>query len=470
MGKLKERLEGKKYIVVCDTNVWLNIYRYSPEFSDFSLKCMKEIKDYIILPSTVRLEYLKHYRASFGTMRKKVNNASCETRNQIITAKRKILNTCDTLETFHYPDISELRNSLDEKFRELEKILEDFFEDRNILEFISLSWGNNDYVYKIVGELTKNGQLMPPVTQENIYQICEDGEKRYKNNPPIPPGFKDAKNKDGVRKYSDLILWKEIMSYAKTRRVNVILVTDDKKSDWWLDNNGVIEFHPHLLKEFREETGMELLAFSSSDFYEEVSKEFDIEKTDAIEIALRITDEDYFVRISEDVFDSILDELSLSGDTYIETFSSHIGTEGIDELEITDHELVEAKQVYRDETNITYCLIYSVEAEATSFDYWGRDDDTKEIILSPGAAHEFKGTVEVEVVREADVFLDFEADSGFESVKIIRAVLQETKYEPYMDYDEPLDGAYNTCPDCGCEINFDNDGGNGFCSNCAWKH
>ncbi len=46
MGKLKERLEGKKYIVVCDTNVWLNIYRYSPEFSDFSLKCMKETSVY----------------------------------------------------------------------------------------------------------------------------------------------------------------------------------------------------------------------------------------------------------------------------------------------------------------------------------------------------------------------------------------------------------------------------------------
>lgn len=198
MGELKERIEEQKFIIVCDTNVLLNIYRYSPEFSEFSLKCMEKIKKYIILPSTVRLEYLKHYRASFGMMQKKVKNASCETRNQILTAKRKILNTCDTLETFHYPDISELKN----------------------------------------------------------------------------------------------------------------------------------------------------------------------------------------------------------------------------------------------------------------------------VILSPGAAHEFKGIVEVEVIREADIFLDFEADNGFESAKIIRAVLQETKYEPYMDYDEPLDGAYNTCPDCGCQINFDNDGGNGFCSDC----
>lgn len=46
---------------------------------------------------------------------------------------------------------------------------------------------------------------MTSVTQEEIYQICEEGERRYKTDPQTPPGFKDAKNKDGVRKYSDLI-------------------------------------------------------------------------------------------------------------------------------------------------------------------------------------------------------------------------------------------------------------------------
>jgi len=37
----------------------------------------------------------------------------------------------------------------------------------------------------------------------------------------------------------------------------------------------------------------------------------------------------------------------------------------------------------------------------------------------------------------------------------------------YWDDDEPV---YNPCPDCGCEITFENDGGNGFCLNCAPNH
>ena len=38
------------------------------------------------------------------------------------------------------------------------------------------------------------------------------------------------------------------------------------------------------------------------------------------------------------------------------------------------------------------------------------------------------------------------------------------------DEDEHLEGAYNECPNCGRKINFENDGGNVFCSNCASEH
>lgn len=30
--------------------------------------------------------------------------------------------------------------------------------------------------------------------------------------------------------------------------------------------------------------------------------------------------------------------------------------------------------------------------------------------------------------------------------------------------------AYGTCPDCGCPIGYENDGGNGFCIHCAPNH
>lgn len=466
-----KKLIDEKYLVVCDTNVFLHIYRYSPEFSDFALRCMQTVCPSIVMPSTVKYEFLKHYRGYFSEMERRVRRVGDDTKSQISNAARKVLKICDNLQALQYPDIADLKKDLSDKFDELLGISESFFEDRTILDFIANPWGGENLVYNLVEQIINDTHVMPTVTQEEIYQFCDEGEKRYKSDPQIPPGFKDSKNKDGVRKYSDLIMWKEILRYAKANSADMIFVTDDVKSDWWVDDNGKRAFHPYLLAEFERETGRKLIPLTSLDFFADISSSYNISQTDAVEIALRMTDTDYFERVSASVFDRIVDELSFSGENYIEP-SSHIGTNGIDELEITENDFVSAEQVQRDQDTITYIFIFRVEADATSFDYWGRDDDTKEIILNPAGSHTFKGEIHVEVTREADMYLDFEADDGFETAKIISGNLKETDYQPLFeeDEDEYLEGAYNICPDCGKKINFENDGGDGFCINCSPDH
>lgn len=466
-----KELINHNHIMICDTNVFLHIYRYSPEFSDFALRCMNAVKPYIVIPSTIKMEFLKHYRQYFGDMEKRVRRVGDDTKQQITNVARKVLKMCDNLQALQYPDIAELREELSDKFDELISIPENFFEDRTILDFIANPWGDKNLVYDLVEEIINDGHCMIPVTQEEIYQVCEEGERRYKSEPPTPPGFKDAKSKDGVRKYSDLIIWKEILRYAKSCSTNVIFITDDAKSDWWVEEQGRKIFHPYLVNEFEKDTGMKIVSFCALDFYEEVSAAYQIERTDAVEIALRITDDKYFDRVQDSVFDQISDTLAFSGEKYLEP-SSHIGSMGIDELEIIGQDFISAEQILRTQDTITYIFRYDVEAEATSFDYWGRDDDTKEILLSPAGSHTFKGEIQVEVVREADIYLDFEADDGFESVTLISGNLKEINYEPLYETgeEEYLEGAYNICPDCGCKINFENDGGNGFCINCAPEH
>lgn len=459
------------YIVICDTNIYLHIYRYSPEFSDFALRCMQTIQSNIIMPSTVRYEFLKHYRAYFGDMAKRIHKLGDDAKKHVTSAANKVLNLCDNLQALQYPDIEELRADLSQKFDELIAIPEAFFEDKTILELIANPWKDKNPVYDLVEQIIRDSRSMAPVTQEEIYQICEEGERRYKTDPPTPPGFKDAKNKDGVRKYSDLIMWKEILRYAKEKKANVIFVTDDVKSDWWIDDKKQKVFHPDLVEEFEKETAMKIVAFTALDFFANVSVNYNIQKSDAVEIALRITDDDYFARVYEAVFESISDALCFSGEEYLEP-SSHIGTNGIDELEITDYDFISAEQIYRDDDTINYIFTFHIEADATSSDYWGRDDETKQILLSPAGSHSFEGEIQVEVIREADMYLDFEGDKGFEKATIIEGNLKETKFQPLFEEDEEeyLEGAYNVCPDCGHKISFENDGGNGFCINCAPDH
>lgn len=61
---VKELIDNN-YIIIPDTNVLLNIYRYSPEFADFALDCWLIVKDSVVLTATVDMEYKRHARSRF---------------------------------------------------------------------------------------------------------------------------------------------------------------------------------------------------------------------------------------------------------------------------------------------------------------------------------------------------------------------------------------------------------------------
>ena len=103
-------LKNKNYIIVLDTNVFLNIYRFSPEFSVFALECLKTVKKKIFLPSTVQLEFYKHNNTEFAKMKNRVVSAGYATKTKIQQAKQKILTSCMNFDRLKFPDIDELKS------------------------------------------------------------------------------------------------------------------------------------------------------------------------------------------------------------------------------------------------------------------------------------------------------------------------------------------------------------------------
>ncbi len=455
-------LKNDNYVIILDTNVLLNVYRYSPDFSEFALECLRKVSSYIYLPATVRMEYEKHFHAEFSKMKRRIAEASKGTETQIELAKNKILRSCDGLERLHFPDIDELREVLSEKLNAVQQAFNDFFEDRSSLDLTQNFWEETDHLMELIQEIDNDNQILSAPSQKDIFDWCDKGEKRYKEN--TSPGFKDAKNKDGVRKYSDLIIWMEILRFAKTKGKNIILVTDDVKADWWENVDGKKHFHSKLLKEFSE-TGQNVVAMTSQTLYAEISQVYNVIQTDSVEIALQMTDDDYCKKIADNVFDKVEFDLMYDATYYIND-ETNIGSEGIDEFEIIDHEFIKAERVDRNDDIITYEFTYSVTLEGTSYEYWGRDEDTKEIITSPGIDHVLEGDIMVRVDREADIFLDFEDDDNFETAEIIGGALEETRYSDRVE--DP--GELGYCPDCGNPLNIENDGGNGFCIACALDH
>lgn len=86
---------------------------------------------------------------------------------------------------------------------------------------------------------------------------------------------------------------------------------------------------------------------------------------------------------------------------------------------------------------------------------------------------------EIELQVPFDLFVDVFIDEDKESVEINSVSIEshddkitviEFNTNEHYEEEEENKCFYDICPDCGCKINLENDGGNGFCTECAFKH
>lgn len=426
---IKEQIEKSDIVIIFDTCVYLNIYKYSPEYSDFALECIKSIDEYLTMPSTVNYEYSKHYLQEFNRMKNRINEAGKETYKQINNATNKIINSCNNFVRLQFQDSELLINELENKLNDISEYFNNFYINKRYPQKLNSIW-NTDKVYELVEGIYK----LPDLTQQEIYEWCEEAVNRYERK--IPPGYMDEKDKDGIRKYSDLFIWKEIINYARDIKKDVIFVTDDLKEDWWEINNK-IEFRKELIDEFNEKTGMSIEAYKASDFYEEISKIFYIHKETPIETMLNYTDSYYMDSIYDSVFYEASDKLDYCINDYVDNQSiKDIGDQGLFDCYIDDWELSSHERIDNGENLARYEFIYDIKLLATSNNYWGKDDDTHEPILSPDIDLVLEGTLTVQVIRNINILMDFNESNDYSSITIKNVELKETSY---FDHNEDYD-------------------------------
>lgn len=502
MIALKDLLQHKNYVVVLDANILLKIYRSSPDYAEFVLECLDSIKDYVCIPFNVYWEYEKHRKEEYSKKQKSIKK-SVEACSQLVSIiENKIKSQCNELSRNGYPDIDGLVYNLIDKVGELQDEFDSYFEEHQNLDFLN-NW-DEDKVLNLMNSFRK----MPEPSASFIYKLCKEGEYRYKSQ--TPPGYKDAK-KDGVSKYGDLIVWAETYEYAVLNNKNIIFVTDDVKEDWWekLDD-GRILFRKELVKEFlrktkiRKDTGknLKLIPLVGYDLYQAIAREFMIEAPDAISLILNATDEFFVDEVQRQVFESVWSEIAYSGTSFIDENNSHIGSEGVDEWELDDVEFDDFERIDVDSGTATYIISYFIRISGVSYEYWGRDDDTKEIITSPGRRHECSGKVEVLVTRALDTVINWNENFEYQDAEIETASITEDSYEDadsdfdiycaecgkkmgyewesfYRDYkgDPICDDCMTTnengfvCPGCGEKCPEEMRGGSGtYCINCEEKY
>lgn len=332
----------KTGVVVFDTSALLDLYYYSSETqSEIFQKVFKYLEGRLWIPAQVYFEYLKNKKkvaekpiSSYERLIKKKEKGDDGGYVESISEKVKELQTKrineiknqlktlkeQTLGTEKHPYLSsDVYNDYDEAIKAFEIELGKFSDKTTkFYEKISVE------IDKQKSELKDN--IVPDVVQSTIehcfqigkeykfskmLEIAQEGKYRYEEK--IPPGHEDKGEKEGLQKYGDLYVWKQILDYAGKKRQDFILVTNDVKEDWFEEDKKTPRFE--LLKEFNEKANTNIWLFSMKDFIhyindllkeqinEQVLQDIEavqVEREDR-QLALTISNENL-----QSVFDSVL--------------------------------------------------------------------------------------------------------------------------------------------------------------------
>lgn len=237
-------------IIVFDTNVLLSLYRRSEDVRNDFISMIRSLKDRIWLPHQVGYEYHEH---------------RLEEAMRPIEALQAVIGKIQKFEKDFEQDYNN-NPYLDTK--KIQSAFKTFSSRIDKLIQISLSscpdFLHEDGILSVLTELF-DGKMGPEYQEKVLSDIYRVGNERYSNK--IPPGYKDTKKHEGERhRFGDLIIWLQIIEYAKTSGKDIIFVTDDKKEDWWEEyKDNRIGPRYELIREFRSSTNNRLIWFYTPD-------------------------------------------------------------------------------------------------------------------------------------------------------------------------------------------------------------
>jgi len=273
---------------VLDSNVLLNLYRYPENARSDFLKVLKNISNRIWIPHQVALEFQRNRLGVIIESLKPVEDLNKEVHQieeEIDQIKSKIENS----------QKRGILGSIDLKgfAQKTREGLTDLKEKLVALEASQVKVFENDSIREEIENLVSGKVGVPSGEQKDLDEIYVEGEVRFKRE--IPPGYVDQSkeqtggpdefNSGGLvykRKFGDLILWKQLIKYAKENHTEyIIFITDDRKEDWWWkeERKGEKKIgpRPELVEEITREAGVKIFyMYNPERFLEYAEKHLEV--------------------------------------------------------------------------------------------------------------------------------------------------------------------------------------------------
>lgn len=285
----KRLMEGAT--IIFDTNALLNFYRYTKKNRDkfFEILNHKDIKNRLYMPYQVGYEFYKNMESrkyETGNIQKNLQTAY---EQKFIEIKDVVLELQDIITDKKYKNLIKERGETIDNFIQIihgfddniETLAKNLKDEIKKIEITRIPKDTKEILNKI-NEIFKDkvGERLKIQDEENFIK-----EAKRRKVADIPPGYKDESN-------GDFIIWKEMMSYAKDKKIDIFFVSNDVKEDWVHKVNGYIHgARKELLEEFKKETEGQVFSICTSEkFFELFEKYYKGSKLDGLREETKILD------------------------------------------------------------------------------------------------------------------------------------------------------------------------------------
>ena len=248
----QEEFLVKNATIVFDTSSIGQLYYLTEETKKTMVDILCCLKDRLWMPAQVFLEYSKNREKLLRNPADEQYSTPKFSQNQLVDDLQVFVKKHRDNPYFHphfddtqLADIETEINKIKESYKQIKAIVkEQNKKRRDEIESMIHNTGS-DVLWQVFSSVVKG----IPFTYPELLEIVKEGKFRYDNS--IPPGYKDGENdkKKGFQVYGDLIVWKEILRYAKKEKKPVLFICDDMKEDLYRDAKNLLPRY-ELIKEF----------------------------------------------------------------------------------------------------------------------------------------------------------------------------------------------------------------------------
>lgn len=232
-------------LIVPDTNVFLNLYRYNEQTRNDLFAVLRGLGDHLWVPRQVMVEFWQKRETVLLDPRDTDKTAKqlADQRDSSVSIFRAWANRVG----LPRDRMTELESALSEGFRRVIDGVGQLADDE-ATEFVS-DTGKDPVLAGLEPILA--GRVGKELSDTEYKKAVEEAKRRADANQP--PGYKDS------GRPGDYLIWVQTLDEVKNRQQDVLIVTGDVKEDWWRREHGQLRGpRPELAEEMHKVAGTRL--------------------------------------------------------------------------------------------------------------------------------------------------------------------------------------------------------------------